>query len=129
GARVTCGWDRRRGGVPATPGPTGTRPVDSLERSAVARRSCPARRLPLLSALSPPERWESALPRLDLAKVASLHFEPADPDRSPGLAVARHALSLGGTAAAGPNARDREAVGLFLQGAIRSRERVPLGAV
>jgi len=92
----------------------------------VAQLSCPDMRLPLLYALSYPERWESTLPRLDLAKLASLHFEPPDPDRSPGLAAARHALALGGTAPAVLNAADEEAVGLFLKGAIRYGDLIPL---
>jgi len=100
--------------------------VEFIDGSVVAQLSCPDMRLPLLYALSYPERWESALPRLDLAKLASLQFEPPDPDRSPGIAVARHALALGGTAAAVLNAADEEAVGLFLKGAIRYGDLIPL---
>src|SRR5262249_48193972 len=100
--------------------------VEFIDGSVVGQLSCPDMRLPLLYALSHPDRWESALPRLDLTKLASLQFEPPDPDRSPGLAAARHALTLGGTAPAVLNAADEEAVGLFLKGAIRYGELVPL---
>jgi 1-deoxy-D-xylulose-5-phosphate reductoisomerase len=75
-------------------------------------------RLPLLYALSFPERWTSSLPRLDLARLGSLAFEAPDPARSPGLALARHALERGGTTPAVLNAADEEAVQLFLKGVI-----------
>jgi len=100
--------------------------VEFIDGSVVAQLSCPDMRLPLLYALTYPERWESALPRLDLAKLASLEFEPPDPERSPGLAVARRALAQGGTAAAVLNAADEEAVGLFLRGAIRYGDLIPM---
>jgi len=100
--------------------------VEFIDGSIVAQLSCPDMRLPLLYALTYPERWESALPRLDLAKLAALEFEPPDPERSPGLAVARHALAQGGTAAAVLNAADEEAVGLFLRGAIRYGDLIPM---
>lgn len=100
--------------------------VEFIDGSVVAQLSCADMRLPLLYALSFPERWESDLPRLDLAKLASLQFEPPDPERSPGLAVARRALVAGGTATAVLNAADEEAVSLFLRGAIRYGDLIPL---
>lgn len=92
--------------------------VEFVDGSVSAQLSCPDMRLPLLYALSYPERWSSALPRLDLAALGSLQFEAPEPARSPGLALARKALALGGTAAAALNAADEAAVGLFLKGAI-----------
>ena len=92
--------------------------VEFGDGSVVAQLSVPDMRLPLLYALSYPERWESSLPRLDLAKIETLRFEAPDPARSPGLALARRALAIGGTGPAVLNAADEEAVGLFLRGAI-----------
>ena len=92
--------------------------VELVDGSVLAQLSCPDMRLPLLYALSYPERWASALPRLDLGKHRSLHFEPPEPARCPGLALARKALAKGGTAPAVLNAADEEAVRLFLQKAI-----------
>ena len=92
--------------------------VEFVDGSVVAQLSCPDMRLPILYALSDPERWESSLPRLDLARLGSLHFEAPDPARCPGLELARRALALGGTAPAVLNAADEEAVRLFLKGAI-----------
>ena len=92
--------------------------VEFIDGSVIAQLSCPDMRLPLLYALSFPERWDSSLPRLDLARLGSLEFETPDPARSPGLALARRALERGGTTPAVLNAADEEAVRLFLQGSI-----------
>jgi 1-deoxy-D-xylulose-5-phosphate reductoisomerase len=92
--------------------------VEFVDGSVVAQLSRPDMRLPLLYALSYPERWSSTLPRVDIAALQGLEFEPPDPARSPGLALARKALALGGTAPAVLNAADEEAVRLFLSGAI-----------
>jgi len=92
--------------------------VEFVDGSVIAQLSCPDMRLPLLYALSFPERWTSSLPRLDLAKLGSLAFEAPDPARSPGLALARRALERGGTTPAVLNAADEEAVQLFLKGVI-----------
>ncbi|HSQ59696.1 MAG TPA: 1-deoxy-D-xylulose-5-phosphate reductoisomerase [Acidobacteriota bacterium] len=93
--------------------------VEFRDGSMIAQLSAPDMRLPLLYALSYPERWASALPRLDLTLVGSLHFEAPDPERAPGLALARRALERGGTSPAVLNAADEEAVRLFLDRKIR----------
>ncbi|HYJ33347.1 MAG TPA: 1-deoxy-D-xylulose-5-phosphate reductoisomerase [Candidatus Binatia bacterium] len=100
--------------------------VEFVDGSVVAQLSCPDMRLPLLYALSYPERWASELPRLDLARAGSLTFEAPDPARSPGLALARRALASGGTAPAVLNAADEEAVRLFLARKIRFVDLMPL---
>ena len=100
--------------------------VEFVDGSIVAQLSVPDMRLPLLFALSYPERWTSELPRLGVADLATLTFEPPDPDRSPGLALARRALTAGGTAPAVLNAADEEAVRLFLDRKIRFGDLMPL---
>jgi 1-deoxy-D-xylulose-5-phosphate reductoisomerase len=100
--------------------------VEFADGSVVAQLSMPDMRLPLLYALSHPERWSSELPRLSLRDLASLTFEAPDPERSPGLALARRALALGGTAPAELNAADEEAVRLFLERKIRFGDMMPL---
>lgn len=92
--------------------------VEFVDGSMVAQLSRPDMRLPLLYAMSYPERWSSSLPRLDVTALQGLEFEAPDPARSPGLGLARKALALGGTAPAALNAADEEAVRLFLVGAI-----------
>ena len=100
--------------------------VEFVDGSVVAQLSVPDMRLPLLYALSHPERWSADLPRLELSALGDLHFEAPDPARSPGLTLARRALAMGGTAPAVLNAADEEAVRLFLEGSIRFGEISPL---
>lgn len=100
--------------------------VEFVDGSIVAQLSVPDMRLPLLYALSYPERWTSDLPRLGVADLATLTFEPPDPVRCPGLALARRALTTGGTAPAVLNAADEEAVRLFLDRKIRFGDLMPL---
>jgi 1-deoxy-D-xylulose-5-phosphate reductoisomerase len=100
--------------------------VEFVDGSVVAQLSRPDMRLPLLYALSYPERWSSELPRLTVADLASLSFEPPDPKRSPGLTLARRALTTGGVAPAILNAADEEAVRLFLGRTIRFGDLMPL---
>jgi len=100
--------------------------VEFVDGSIVPQLSVPDMRLPLLFALSYPERWTSELPRLGVADLATLTFEPPDPDRCPGLALARRALTAGGTAPAVLNAADEEAVRLFLDRKIRFGDLMPL---
>jgi 1-deoxy-D-xylulose-5-phosphate reductoisomerase len=100
--------------------------VEFVDGSVVAQLSVPDMRLPLLYAITHPERWDAELPRLDLAGMGTLHFEAPDPARCPGLTLARRALAMGGTAPAVFNAADEEAVRLFLAGAIRFGEISPL---
>ncbi len=100
--------------------------VEFVDGSVVAQLSKPDMRLPLLYALSHPERWTSELPRLGLADLASLSFEAPDPARCPGLTLARRALTAGGTSPAVLNAADEEAVRLFLGRKIRFGDLMPL---
>ncbi|HEY2923991.1 MAG TPA: 1-deoxy-D-xylulose-5-phosphate reductoisomerase [Candidatus Eisenbacteria bacterium] len=100
--------------------------VEFTDGSVVAQLSIPDMRLPLLYALSFPDRWASDLPRLDVPNLAALTFEPPDPARCPGLALARRALETGGTAPAVLNAADEEAVWLFLGRKIRFGDLMPL---
>ena len=100
--------------------------VEFVDGSVVAQLSRPDMRLPLLYALSYPERWSSELPRLTAADLSTLSFEPPDPERSPGLTLARRALATGGVAPAILNAADEEAVRLFLGRKLRFGDLMPL---
>ena len=100
--------------------------VEFVDGSVLAQLSIPDMRLPLLYALSAPERWTSELPRLQLLDLPSLSFERPDPARSPGLTLARRALEAGGTSPAVLNAADEEAVRLFLEKKIRFGDLMPL---
>jgi len=100
--------------------------VEFVDGSVLAQLSVPDMRLPLLYALSAPERWGSELPRLPLSELSTLSFERPDPLRSPGLTLARRALQAGGTSPAVLNAADEEAVRLFLGKKIRFGDLMPL---
>ena len=76
-------------------------------------------RTPIAQALALPERIDSGVPPLELAKLAGLSFEEPDPTRFPALPLAYAALAAAGTAPAILNAANEVAVAAFLGGAIR----------
>jgi 1-deoxy-D-xylulose-5-phosphate reductoisomerase len=90
--------------------------VEFADGSVKAVLSPPDMRLPIQYALSYPERWQNPdLPRLDLAQVQRLNFEPIDIDRFPCFELAVEAGSKGGTYPAVLCAADEVAVELFMQ--------------
>jgi 1-deoxy-D-xylulose-5-phosphate reductoisomerase len=93
--------------------------VEFADGSVIAQLSPPDMRLPIQYALCYPERLPCPAPRLDLTKVKSLHFEPADLDRFPALRLGYEVASRGGTAGAVLNAANEVAVTRFLAGEIR----------
>ncbi len=78
----------------------------------------PDMRLPILYAMSWPERLPTGTERLDLFAAGRLTFERPDDDRFPAMALARAALREGGSAACILNAANEEAVYAFLSGAL-----------
>jgi 1-deoxy-D-xylulose-5-phosphate reductoisomerase len=84
------------------------------DSSAKAQLGLPDMRLPIQYALSHPERWTNALPRLDLAETGSMTFGPVDYDRYPALRIALEAGRAGGTYPAILSAADEVAVDAFL---------------
>ncbi len=87
--------------------------------SVIAQLGNPDMRTPIANALAWPERIESGVEPLDLLRVGSLDFMPADERRYPCLALAREAWHQGGTAPAILNAANEVAVAAFLDGRIR----------
>lgn len=96
--------------------------VEMEDGSMLAQLAAPDMALPVQYALSWPERWGAPLPRLDLARVGPLEFEPPDLERFPCLDLACRAARSGGTAPALLNAADEVAVEAFLDGRIRFPE-------
>jgi len=92
--------------------------VHYTDGSVLAQLGAPDMRTPIAYALGWPKRIEAPIPRLDLAKVASLTFESPDPQRFPALRLAREALRAGGAAPAVFNAANEVAVQAFLEGRI-----------
>jgi 1-deoxy-D-xylulose-5-phosphate reductoisomerase len=91
--------------------------VEYVDGSILAQISVTDMRLPILYALSYPERVESEL-TFDVRALADLHFEPPDLERFPCLRLAYEAAEAGGAHPIALNASDEVAVAAFLEGRI-----------
>ncbi|MBQ5323279.1 MAG: 1-deoxy-D-xylulose-5-phosphate reductoisomerase [Oscillospiraceae bacterium] len=92
--------------------------VEFTDNSVLAQLGVPDMRTPIQYALTVPERCESIVEHLDLAKIGTLHFFAQDNLAFPATDIARRALSIGKTATAAFNAADEIAVAAFLEGKI-----------
>jgi 1-deoxy-D-xylulose-5-phosphate reductoisomerase len=90
--------------------------VEFRDGSLLAQLGSPDMRIPIAHCLAWPDRIDGPAPRLDLAQVATLTFEPPDLERFPALALARRALELGGVAPTILNAANEIAVAAFIDG-------------
>ncbi len=90
--------------------------VELRDGSVLAQLGVTDMRLPIQYAFSYPERWESTLPRLDLASCGGLAFDTPDLDRFPCLGLAYQALRGGGALPVILNAANEVAVDAFLTG-------------
>ncbi len=88
--------------------------VEFCDGSVKAQLGLPDMKVPILYALSYPERVRSDFERLDLAAIGSLTFYPPDYERFPCLRLAFEAIQTGGTAPAVVNAANELAVSAFL---------------
>ncbi|RPI48221.1 MAG: 1-deoxy-D-xylulose-5-phosphate reductoisomerase, partial [Betaproteobacteria bacterium] len=93
--------------------------VEYRDGSTVAQLGQPDMRTPIAYALSYPQRIESGVEPLDLARVGRLDFYAPDFDRFPCLRLAYEALRRGGTMPAILNAANEIAVAGFLASEIR----------
>jgi 1-deoxy-D-xylulose-5-phosphate reductoisomerase len=91
--------------------------VEFVDGSILAQISVTDMRLPILYAMSFPERVPSEL-TFDLASLGQLNFQPPDFERFPCLRLAYQAAESGGAACIALNAADEVAVGAFLEGTI-----------
>jgi 1-deoxy-D-xylulose-5-phosphate reductoisomerase len=91
--------------------------VEFVDGSILAQISVTDMRLPILYAMSYPERVSSDL-TFDLAALGQLNFEQPDFARFPCLRLAYEAAEAGGSACIALNAADEIAVGAFLEGSI-----------
>jgi 1-deoxy-D-xylulose-5-phosphate reductoisomerase len=76
-------------------------------------------RTPIAQALAYPDRVETGVGPLELARLGALTFETPDHGRFPCLKLAYGALAAGGTTPATLNAANEVAVAAFLDGRIR----------
>lgn len=92
--------------------------VEFVDGSILAQLSVTDMRLPILYALTYPERVPSEL-RFPVAGLQRLDFSPPDLERFPCLRLAYEAAVAGGSKTIALNAADEVAVEAFLQGTIR----------
>jgi 1-deoxy-D-xylulose-5-phosphate reductoisomerase len=89
--------------------------VELRDGSVIAQLGVTDMRLPIQYAFSYPERWEAALPSLNLMDCARLEFEPPDLARFPCLRLAYRALEAGDGFPVVLNAANEVAVASFLE--------------
>jgi 1-deoxy-D-xylulose-5-phosphate reductoisomerase len=89
--------------------------IELQDTSVLAQLGWPDMRLPLLYALSCPERISTAWQKLDLVKVGQLTFNAPDHQKYPCIQLAYAAGRAGGCMPAVLNAANEQAVALFLE--------------
>jgi 1-deoxy-D-xylulose-5-phosphate reductoisomerase len=91
--------------------------VEFVDGSILAQFSVTDMRLPILYALTYPERIQSDM-RFRVSDLRHLDFTPPDVNKFPCLRLAYEAAEAGGTKTAALNAADEVAVAAFLEGSI-----------
>lgn len=97
--------------------------VQFKDGAVIAQLGAPDMKVPILYAMSYPERLETGARQLDLFSVGSLTFERPDREKFPALQMAYDALDAGGAAACVLNAANEEACFAFLA------EKIPFGRI
>ena len=92
--------------------------VELRDGSVIAQLSVTDMRLPIQYAFAYPDRWDSALPPLDISRLGTLEFEPPDLGKFPCLRLAYDALRQGGAWPIVLNAANEIAVEQFLSGRV-----------
>jgi 1-deoxy-D-xylulose-5-phosphate reductoisomerase len=94
--------------------------VEFVDGSVLAQCGVPSMELPILYALTHPERLEdAATPSFDPVALSPLTFEPVRHENFPTLQLGIDAGRAGGAAPAVFNAANEQAVEIFLQGRMR----------
>ena len=94
--------------------------VEFIDGSVVAQMSVPTMELPVLYALTHPERVSDVgVPPFDPVRLSPMTYEPVDHQRFPALRLGIEAGRAGGSAPAVFNAANECAVAAFLAGKIR----------
>ena len=101
--------------------------VEFIDGSVVAQMSVPTMELPVLYALTHPERVSDVgVPPFDPVRLSPMTYEPVDHQRFPALRLGIEAGRAGGSAPAVFNAANECAVAAFLAGKIRFND-IPRG--
>jgi 1-deoxy-D-xylulose-5-phosphate reductoisomerase len=93
--------------------------VEYLDGSMLAQLGNPDMRTPIAHALAWPERCESGVSMLDLARLGRLDFEAPDLVRFPCLRLALEAITAGGAGPCVLNGANEMSVAQFLAGGLR----------
>jgi 1-deoxy-D-xylulose-5-phosphate reductoisomerase len=94
--------------------------VEFIDGSVLAQLGVPSMELPILYALTHPDRVsDTGVPQFDPVELSPLTFENVRRDDFPSLELGMQAGRSGGAAPAVFNAANEQAVALFLDGAIR----------
>ena len=93
--------------------------VEYIDGSVLAQLGVADMGIPILYALTYPERRPCPAPALNLMEVGQLTFHEPDTEKFPCLRLARQALVRGGSAAVVLNAANEVAVAAFLEGRLR----------
>jgi 1-deoxy-D-xylulose-5-phosphate reductoisomerase len=93
--------------------------VEYVDGCVIAQLGVADMGIPILYALTYPERRPTPAPRLDLTRTGALTFFPPDPEKFPCLRLARAALEQGGAAPVVLNAANELAVAAFLDRRLR----------
>ena len=97
--------------------------VEFIDGSVVAQMSVPTMELPVLYALTHPDRVvDDGVPSFDPVKLSPMTFEPVDYDQFPALRLGIAAGVKGGAAPAVFNGANECAVAAFLAGRIKFRD-------
>jgi 1-deoxy-D-xylulose-5-phosphate reductoisomerase len=97
--------------------------VEMTDGSVLAQLSVTDMRVPIQYALTWPERRDSGLPALDLARIGRLEFRRVDERRYPLFGLAKRALRAGDSLPVALNAANEAAVAAFLE------KKVPFAAI
>ncbi len=96
--------------------------VEFIDGSILSQMSTPSMKLPILYALSYPERFQSNLVKTSLSDIGTLTFEPVEKDRYPVFYLALEVARKGGILPTVLNAANEAAIELFLGGRIKFRQ-------
>ena len=101
--------------------------VEFEDGALIAQLGTPDMKLPILYAMSYPERLPTGGERLDLFKLQGLTFERPDVERFPSIRLSRECMEAGGAAGCVLNAANEVAVGRLLQ--VGKEEEMPVGRI
>lgn len=89
--------------------------IEYNDNSVIAQLGVPDMRIPIQYALTYPNRYESPVSQLDLAKLCNLTFYKPDTNAFACLDICKKAIAKGGLVPTAVNAANEVAVALFLQ--------------